>query len=99
MESFFILLLLVAIGIDVYIVTRKGGLDIDGDGDVDKDDAIAVVEEVEEIVEEAVEEFLDFTTMTKAQIEAWAKENLGIDLDRRKTKAKMIAEVESQLKN
>ena len=60
---------------------------------------VVVVEEVEEIVEEAVEEFLDFTTMTKAQIEAWAKENLGIDLDRRKTKAKMIAEVESQLKN
>lgn len=98
MDIFFILLALVGIGGFFYILSRMKTLDIDNDGDVDLDDAKEVVEEFQEVAEEVVAEVIDFTTMTKAQIEAWAKENLGVDLDRRKTKASMIAEVESQLK-
>ena len=80
-----VLLLAIAITGLVYYITRPD-FDIDGDGDVDLDD-----------VKEAVEEVVDFASMTKLQIEEWAKENLGIDLDRRKTKANLIEEVESQL--
>lgn len=40
-------------------------------------------------------EEVDLSKMTKTQIEAWARTNLNLELDRRKTKAKMIAEVES----
>ena len=36
--------------------------------------------------------------MTKVQIEEWAKENLDIDLDRRMTKANMIADIKSRVK-
>ena len=31
--------------------------------------------------------------MTKAQIEQWARDNLNVELDRRKTKASMISEI------
>jgi len=97
MEIFFLLLAAVGIGGFFYILTRMKTLDIDNDGDVDLDDAREVVEEFQEVTEIIAAEVVDFTAMTKAQIEAWAKENLGVDLDRRKTKANMIEEVESQL--
>ena len=98
MDIFFLVLAIIGVGGFFYILSRMKTLDIDNDGDVDLDDAKEVVEEFQEVTEEVVAEVTDFTTMTKAQIEAWAKENLGVDLDRRKTKASMIAEVESQLK-
>ena len=40
---------------------------------------------------------VDFQSMTKKQIDMWAEENLGIQLDRRHTKAKLIAEIEENL--
>ena len=40
---------------------------------------------------------VDFQSMTKKQIDEWAEENLGIQLDRRHTKAKLIAEIEKNL--
>jgi hypothetical protein len=40
---------------------------------------------------------VDFESMTKKQIDMWAEENLGIQLDRRHTKAKLIAEVKENL--
>jgi len=36
---------------------------------------------------------VDFKKMTKAQIEQWARENLNLELDRRKTKGSMISEI------
>lgn len=35
----------------------------------------------------------DFDSMTKKEVEAYAKEKFGVDLDRRMSKTKMIAEV------
>ena len=40
---------------------------------------------------------VDFQSMTKKQIDMWAEENLGIQLDRRHTKAKLIAEIKENL--
>ena len=40
---------------------------------------------------------VDFESMTKKQIDEWAEENLGIALDRRRTKARLIAEVKENL--
>ena len=39
----------------------------------------------------------DFTSMTKKEIDLWADENLGIQLDRRYTKATMIEELQKHL--
>ena len=36
---------------------------------------------------------VDLKKMTKAQIEQWARDNLNVELDRRKTKASMISEI------
>jgi len=40
-------------------------------------------------------EEVDLSKMTKAQIEVWARDNLDLELDRRRTKAAMIEEVEN----
>ena len=40
----------------------------------------------------------DFDTMTKAQIDEWAKKNLGLDLDRRRKKDYMIERIQTKLK-
>ena len=39
----------------------------------------------------------DFTSMTKKEIDIWADENIGIQLDRRHTKASMIEELQKHL--
>jgi hypothetical protein len=39
----------------------------------------------------------DFETMTKKEIDIWADENLGVQLDRRNTKATMIEELKKHL--
>jgi|TARA_R110002167_G_scaffold34394_2_gene109466 hypothetical protein len=54
-------------------------------------ETVSVVEDTPEVVE------VDFTSMTKKQIDMWAEENLGIQLDRRHTKAKLIAEIQENL--
>ena len=39
----------------------------------------------------------DFMSMTKKEIDNWAEENVGVQLDRRRTKAKMIEELTKHL--
>ena len=39
----------------------------------------------------------DFMSMTKKEIDLWAEQNLGVQLDRRHTKAKMIEELTKHL--
>lgn len=46
-----------------------------------------------ETAEEVMVEGPDFNAMSKLQLEAWAREELDVELDRRKTKASLIAEV------
>ena len=38
-----------------------------------------------------------FESMTKKELDIWAEENLGLSLDRRKTKSAMIEEIENNL--
>lgn len=45
--------------------------------------------QVEEVVEET-EESVDFDSMTKDELEAYARENFGIELDKRKSLAKLV---------
>ena len=40
---------------------------------------------------------VDFQSMTKKEIDIWAEENLGIQLDRRHTKAKLIEEIQENM--
>ena len=40
----------------------------------------------------------DFESMTKAKLEAWAKEHLGIDVDRRRKKDFIIETIKTKLK-
>ena len=58
---------------------------------------IAVGETVSVVEDTPVVDEVDFTSMTKKQIDMWAEENLGIALDRRQTKAKLIEEVKKNL--
>lgn len=59
--------------------------------------SIAVGETVK-TAEETVEiPEVDFQSMTKKEIDLWAEENLGIQLDRRHTKAKLIEEIKENL--
>ena len=46
-----------------------------------------------ETAEEVMVEGPDFRSMSKLQIEAWAREELDVELDRRKSKNALIAEV------
>ena len=39
----------------------------------------------------------DFDSMTKKEIDMWADENLGLSLDRRKTKADLIKQINENL--
>ena len=56
---------------------------------------------VERVVEYAVEkngiELPDFDAMTKLQIDIWARNELDINLDRRRTKDRMIKEIHNHL--
>ena len=60
--------------------------------------SIAVGETVETVTEEVSETpEVNFESMTKKEIDMWAEENLGIQLDRRQTKAKLIEEIKENL--
>jgi|TARA_B110000438_G_C15612644_1_gene562898 hypothetical protein len=60
--------------------------------------SIAVGETIVEATEEpSIMPDVDFQSMTKKQIDMWAEENLGIQLDRRHTKAKLIEEIQEKL--
>ena len=60
--------------------------------------SIAVGETIVAATEEpSIMPDVDFQSMTKKQIDMWAEENLGIQLDRRHTKAKLIEEIQEKL--
>ena len=59
--------------------------------------SIAVGEKIQTSVEKVELPEVNFESMTKKQIDMWAEENLGIQLDRRHTKAKLIAEIEENM--
>ncbi len=44
-----------------------------------------------------VSDTVDFESMTKKQIDVWADENLGVQLDRRRTKTDMIKELKKHM--
>ena len=58
---------------------------------------IAIGETISVVEDTPVVPEVDFNSMTKKQIDIWAEENLGIQLDRRHTKAKLIAELKKNL--
>lgn len=63
--------------------------------DVKKKPAPAVEEApVEEVIEEVAEEVVSFGDMTKVQLEEYGR-SIGIELDRRKKKSDLIAELEA----
>ena len=59
--------------------------------------SIAVGEKIQTSVEKVELPEVNFESMTKKQIDMWAEENLGIQLDRRHTKAKLIAEIKENM--
>ena len=61
-----------------------------------KTNAIVTTANQSPVVSQTVET-PDFEKMTKAEIDEWATSNLGIYLDRRFTKVKMIAELKKHL--
>jgi hypothetical protein len=69
------------------------------------DEVIATSELVsvanQEVVKVTIEENLiitpDFDSMTKKEIDEWSEANIGLSLDRRKTKADMIEELKKHL--
>jgi len=40
---------------------------------------------------------VDFNTMSKVELDEWAEHELGLQLDRRQSKAAMIAEIREHL--
>ena len=59
--------------------------------------SIAIGETIQTSEEPSETPEVDFISMTKKQIDMWAEENLGIQLDRRHTKAKLIEEIQEKL--
>ena len=86
MDIFFMVLALIAFGGFFYVITRKGTLDIDGDGDVDADDAVAAAEMV-------VEEIVDLANMTKNELLEYAASK-DIEIPKSWNKAKILAKLE-----
>ena len=86
MDIFFMVLALIAFVGFFYVITRKGTLDIDGDGDVDADDAVAAAEMV-------VEEIVDLANMTKNELLEYAASK-DIEIPKSWNKAKILAKLE-----
>ena len=59
--------------------------------------SIAIGETIQTSEEPSETPEVDFNSMTKKQIDMWAEENLGIQLDRRHTKAKLIEEIKENM--
>ena len=58
------------------------------------DEAPVVCPAPEPVVEAEVVDHMDFTTMTKAQLEKYGR-TIGIELDKRHTKTDLISELET----
>lgn len=86
MDYIFILIGLIGVGGFIYAFTRKGTLDIDGDGDVDADDAVAAAEMI-------VEEVVDLANMTKNELLEYAASK-DIEIPKSWNKAKILAKLE-----
>ena len=74
--------------------------EVDSDGDVDIDDAKKAVDNAVKGVKQAVAKLpsaAKLKAQTKAQLEELGRE-FGIELDKRKTKDKMIADLKSGVK-
>jgi|TARA_B100000282_G_C31620947_1_gene439350 hypothetical protein len=102
MEPWIIIVLaLVAIGGAVWYFNKDAkSLDIDSDGDVDIDDAKKAVDNAVKGVKQAVAKLpsaAKLKAQTKAQLEELGRE-FGVELDKRKTKDKMIADLKSGVK-
>jgi hypothetical protein len=54
---------------------------------------VVKVEDV--VVEESTDDSVDFESMTKDELESWARDNLDLELDKRKTKKSLIEEIKA----
>lgn len=58
-----------------------------------------IVEEVKEPVEITEDLNIDITSMNKDELEAYARKNFGVDIDKRKSLKNLIVQVEELVKN
>lgn len=85
--------------------TPKGELLVSYKGLKDKIDATKkpakkIVTPEPKVVKDVPEETSgepDFSAMTKEELELWARENIDVELDRRKSKKALIAEIKENL--
>lgn len=79
--------------------TTPGGVEEDPKENVtgDEETEEAETSETESGTDPEPEISCPFPTDSKESLEAWAKENLGIDLDKRKGLPRLIAEVEAAI--
>jgi hypothetical protein len=64
---------------------------------VDTNSSVSVIIDTKENEVSKENSIPDFTKMTKKEIDVWADENLGVQLDRRNTKDRMIADLKPHL--
>ena len=88
MEFIILMTVILAVVVSFWVYAATNKTVVIPEPDVTPDVAPTVTPEVE---------VPNIDSMTKSEIETYGR-TLGIELDRRKTRAKMIAELESQLK-
>lgn len=85
-----VIIVAILAAVAVYIIWPKRDVD---ELEVPAD---AGIEPTPKVTEEDIKQsdvLPDFGKMTKVAIETWARENIELELDRRKTKANMIADI------
>ena len=98
MSTLLIIALVIGVAVATYLVLLYTGKIKDRDGDFIPDVVEDTVEDIKEEIEE-IEEFIEsiptiteLKKMTKAKLEELGREH-GIELDKRKTKSNMIADL------